>query len=345
MRQELARLADRLQRELGGLPGGSQRYLAVDASRRIVRGAYADLGRVLEDAVAGSRAAAFKEIYEIWSQATFQTAQLQGIPLALVGAVTIPPITLVGAYEALGGAAATWRTLIRGHVATAAMDADTLVSRALLEGMDPGKLSRALRPYVQGAEPFYQAAVRAGLDPSFDFRRLQDPSLREAARRLGYNADRIAFSETHNARAEAELQHFALDPLVEAILWELSPNRGKAPIPCICDALASNDWYGLGKGVYPLHSVPHPPHPFDRCERSPVVRDYSRINEPKPNPDLVLAMSGADLGGQMTEEGARRRRDQLAGLFAASHRSLKVGSQVQELIAFSQSRVAGGVLL
>jgi hypothetical protein len=48
--------------------------------------------------------------------------------------------------------------------------------------------------------------------------------------------------------------------------------------------LAENDFYGLGPGVYPVHAVPLPPHPFDRCERVPITRPLERANDPKPAP-------------------------------------------------------------
>ena len=44
------------------------------------------------------------------------------------------------------------------------------------------------------------------------------PELRNAARKVRYNAWRIAESEILNARAEAELQHYALDPLIDGII-------------------------------------------------------------------------------------------------------------------------------
>jgi hypothetical protein len=40
--------------------------------------------------------------------------------------------------------------------------------------------------------------------------------------------------------------------------------------------------YGLGPGVFPLDAVPLPPHPYDRCERTPRTRPWMEAGEPKP---------------------------------------------------------------
>jgi hypothetical protein len=64
----------------------------------------------------------------------------------------------------------------------------------------------------------------------------------------------------------------------------LSPFRGALDGPDVCDALAINDFYGLGPGVYPITAVPPPSHPFCRCERVPLLRAPELAVEPKPDP-------------------------------------------------------------
>ena len=120
-----------------------------------------------------------------------------------------------------------------------------------------------------GAEPFHKAF---GPLKEIDLRNIRPTGpLRGAARRMNFNARRIAFSELHNARQEAELTAFAFDPLVYAIRWTLSTYRGPTAVPDECDALAQTDFYGLGPGIFPMDRVPFPPHPFDKCERVPLV--------------------------------------------------------------------------
>jgi hypothetical protein len=177
-----------------------------------------------------------------------------GLPNAAFGAVLTPRTTLLAAYENVGGA-----KLFRTLITRAADDGYRAVNDAIRSGILEGKsfeaLARELRPFVQG---------------TFETVR--------------FNATRIAYSEIHNARAEAEVQHFAEDPLIEAVAWRLAPDRGSNRGPDACDALAENDFYGLGPGVYPVHAVPLPPHPFDRCERVPITRPLERANDPKPAP-------------------------------------------------------------
>jgi hypothetical protein len=274
----------RLTQELAKLPKGldqATRRIAAQRAIELTTSMRAGLAQSMEKAVASGRQTAFSNILALQTEATQRIAAMEDIPDRLLGAVTAPNLTMAGAWESLGKGSATWRTLLRGHVDDAVADTQYIVTQGLLEGIDPSELSRRLRPYVQGAEDFQTAFKGAG---EISDKLLRDPLRSGAARRLRFNADRIAFSEIHNARAEAEIQAFAADPFVKAVRWQLSPNRGKLRRRDACDGLAKTDFFGLGAGVYPVDQVPISPHPFCRCERVPIPRPYSEIHLPKPSP-------------------------------------------------------------
>jgi hypothetical protein len=120
----------------------------------------------------------------------------------------------------------------------------------------------------------------------------------------------------HNAAHEASVQAAREAPMVEAMEWTLAEDRGRTDVPDECDVLALTDYYGLGPGIYPVDSVPPPPHPFDRCLAIPVIRDPETWNDPKPEGTLtktadenVLGDRGTPKRQQRAIENARRARD------------------------------------
>lgn len=274
--------ADRLSRQMSNLPVGdlSKRHALLTAATN-VRVARDELIVAMERAVGEGRNVAFEDISKIQEDATRRVMEAEGVDAGLLKSISIPNLTMAGAWESLGRGAATWRTLLRGHVVNAVEDAQYVVTQSLLEGMSPDQLAKRLRPYVTGAQPFQDAFRGAG---EITDKMLRDPRFTKQANKLRYNADRIAFSEIHNARGEAELEAFAKDPFVAAVKWQLSPNRGALRKKDACDGLAKTDFFGMGKGIYPIAQVPIAPHPFCRCERMPVPRGIKEMNHPKPNP-------------------------------------------------------------
>lgn len=286
------------------------RALGVDPSderliqqARIFREAAQRLERATFRATRMGREVAFSEIEEIWREAGLDAARQKQVPDALMGAVRRPPVSLLGAYEQIG--ASGWKTLVRHYTQQAVQEADEIVKMAISEGVNSEVLARRLRPYVLGAETFEKAFN--GLP--VDLRKLSDPGLRHAARNWNYNARRIAASELHNARAEAEVQHFAADPLVRAVAWRLAPDRGPTARADECDVLAHSDFFGLGAGIYPVDSVPVTPHPFDKCERVPLVRSVRDAGLPKPTGmPRVSAIGIGKLPGRVSKAEADRIR-------------------------------------
>jgi hypothetical protein len=277
MQEYAAELSARIRSLPAGTPAAVARSL--EATRQIMLETSDNLRLRLEQIVGTQRRLSFETVQEIWVQASMDAAQTLGVPDALMGAVRAPPVLMIGAFENVGGAR-NWKTLIQGHVRNAADEASNIVRLALVEGISPDALAKRLRPYVQGSEDLHDAF---GDLEGLNIAQITDPRLKHAAKRMNHNAKRIAFSEIHNARGEAEIQIYAADPMVDAVMWRLSPFRGSGNVD-VCDALATTDAYGLGPGVYPVTKVPLPPHPWDRCERVPRVRPARKFGDPKPNP-------------------------------------------------------------
>lgn len=268
-------------------------------------------------------------------QAALQDATLRGVRLSantlaeLVDASTVrfivenapdyyvppPDIRAAGAYAAritaqTPSVAAAFRTLA-GHVENGADQVDYILQRAILERADPTALARRLRGYVAGSERFGTHVIevkdKAGkvIGRKIDLRKLPADQ-RDAARRMTYNAERIAITEMHNAAHEATVQAMKAAPMVDAVTWTLAKDRGKTDIPDECDVLALTDYYGLGPGNYPVEAVPAKPHPFDRCYTIPVIRDFEDWTKPKPQGTYNPAADATVLGDRGTD--ARQAR-------------------------------------
>lgn len=319
---------------------------ALKATIKVNRDAARHLRNSLVSSVGDLRGLSFSETQAIWLDASLAAAKAIGVPAATMGIVSAPPITLLGMYENLGGAG-TFKTLLPQYAQAGAVDVEGIIRAAFTEQISPSALARSLRPYVLGKEDFMEAfGDLPGIDPK-DLRKLslqqfKNPKALEAlqsdaASKMKFNADRIAFSETYNARAEAEVQHFAVDPIVAAIKWSLAVDRGTQISPDECDIYAKTNFYGLGPGVYPVSKVPLVPHPFDRCERSPVQRPFSEVGKPKPNPARRIDPRTVRVPRQLSKDGHKltnneviRVRQRVAANFAAVNDSPAQRS-IQEL--------------
>jgi hypothetical protein len=285
IQQSLSTFSQEIARSLSSA-GSVDILRARVATQRIIADASRRLQKKIELAVRDQRDVAFREVQEIMTKAQLAAAEAVGVRGAVMGAIRTPPISMIGAFEGLGSAQ-TWRTLIQNSVRRSAIEANAIVSRALLEGMGPDELARRLRLYVTGSEPFQEA-----FGDKVDLRRVP-AALRGQAGQMQYNAERIAFSEYQAARHEAEVQAWIADPLVESVQWTLSPKRGTQVTPDECDLLATTDFYGMGAGIFPVDKVPPNPHPWCRCELLPVTRPTDEMRRAKPSPDRKLSASQA----------------------------------------------------
>jgi hypothetical protein len=270
-----------LERAMGrataaGLGTADQLQRMVRANTVLARRMNAEIAAM----AATGRHVSFETTLAIWADGLRQVAAATGAG-SLVGGLATAPVSMMGVWEAIG-APTTWRTLLAGHVAAGGAEVSAIVTQGIANGMDPEDLARGLRKYVVGSEPFKDAFV----DGRIDLRKLP-AAQRGAARRMTYNARRIAFSEMHQARKEAEVQHALLDPHILGMQWVLAPDRGALLGVDECDVLAASNFYGLGRGVFPPHRVPPEPHPFGRCEIVPVTR-LKNLDKPKPDPILAM---------------------------------------------------------
>ena len=306
----------------------------------IIREAAAQLQKRLLDQIGEYRSDAFTEIQAIWIGAAEAAARLSKVRDLPLGAVKAPPLTIAGAYEALGGAAKTWKTVLPEYIAHGAAELDAIVRGALVQGVSPDVLARQLRPYVQGSKEFMEVAQGIpGLDIT-DLRSLVRQALHDdrartalnASRVMRHNSERIAFSEVFNARKEAAVQHFAADPMVKAVRWKLSPDRGALVGSDECDALAATDLFRLGPGIYPVDQVPGPPHPWCRCEEEPLMRPFRESGDPKPMPNRQVSAARARLPRGVGSEEATRIRDRLEQHLVLSQ-NLEARRALQELAA------------
>lgn len=309
---ELTRYANALEAQLIGLPASPTRA-AIEATIEAQRVAAAELGRRLDLAIANVRELSFDEVQGVWQRTQLQAGKAAGLSEAQLGAVRYPPITMIGAYERIGGRA-HWSTILGGHLSDAAREADVLIREALNTGVAPDVLAQRLRPYVLGSDTLREAF---GDLPQIDIAKLsaENPNLMGTLRQVRNNARRIAWSESHNARQEAELTQWAADPLVKYVRWELSPDRGTLSPPDECDGLAENDFFGLGKGIYPLDNVPPAPHPYDRCELIPIVRRSPTTKPTGLQRQLVTPI--LPRGGKLSKQAGDRIRRNLDDLVGA----------------------------
>jgi len=345
LHKELERYAAYITTRLAALQlspfsdGPTEQTLAESAA--IIREAADQLERRLLDQVGEYRSGAFAEIQEIWLEAAETAAVLARGKNIPISPAKVPNLTIAGAYEALGGAARTWKTALPEYVRRGATELDAIVRGALVQGVSPDKLARQLRPYVSGSKEFM--AVAEGLDVNItDLRSLARQALHDdrartalnASRVMRHNSERISFSEVFNARGEAEVQHFAADPLVEAGRWVLSPDRGSLIGADECDALAATDFHGLGPGIYPVDQFPPHPHPWCRCEGEPVMRPYREIGQPKPMPGRQIPAARARLPRGVSRQEATRIRDRLEQHLAISE-NLEARRALRELASGS----------
>jgi len=300
----LRRFGDELGALIGQLPADAE--LAAHASLSNVDFAATRLEARIATAVRTGTDVAFDDTLAVWDAAMQRVAR-STVKDATVGAVVVPQLTIA---QSFGGerTTSTFSTLLHGHTLNASAEVAAITRRALLQGMSPEELALLLKPYVMGRD-----STPGALYPIIA---TLPVGTRGAAYSMEHNAKRIAFSETHNARREAEVQHFQRDPHIALGRWTLSPNRGTQRVPDVCDALAKLDWYGLGAGVFPLTRIPGSPHPWDRCEVMPLTwtPELKALLGTRRELTLLLNPATVELPGEerLTPRAVERIRIQLA---------------------------------
>jgi len=311
----LNQYADDLARQIRGLknvPGLRNRTAGLRAAVRITRQSIQDLETAIANSTTLNRRISFQQVSGIYQDAQNSIVATTGIKLSTLGAIPVPDLNMFGAFDAIGSAR-TWRSLQAIHMANGAREVAHIVRLGLVQGVSADVMARRLRFYVKGSESFQKLFSNLPGGKSINLASVP-PQFRSAAKRMVSNSMRIAVSEIHNARAEAEIQHGIQDPLIRAIKWTLAPDRGSQQVPDQCDFLARGNFYGLGNGVYPVNRVPSSPHPNDRCERIQLTRSPKKMKEPKADPTLRRTPDNVTVPGlrKLTPRAeARARRETL----------------------------------
>ncbi len=120
----------------------------------------------------------------------------------------------------------------------------------------------------------------------------------KAARKIAYDARRIARTEVAHAFHEADRAVSARSPVVKGIQWNLSPRH---PEPDICDVYALTDFHGMGPGVYPPEYLPPLPHPHDLCFMTHVLWAPGEWRKPHPPPQAPATLKAADVTKHMPD--------------------------------------------
>ncbi len=130
------------------------------------------------------------------------------------------------------------------------------------------------------------------------------------ARKIAYDARRIARTEVAHAHHEADRQASLRSPVVKGLKWNLSPRH---PEPDICDVYAKVDLHGLGPGVYPPEYLPPLPHPHCLCFMTHVLYDPGEWQNEQPAPSRPRKLSRGDVLKHMkgTDNAIKRTLEQI----------------------------------
>jgi len=273
---DLEEFATSLAMGLSKLP--AMQRAALKRAIAIIQASAEQLDRSLIARIGNARQISFSDTFRIMAQAQQAAAETVGVPFHDLGAIRIPRLADAHAFVSVAQVY-DFRTLARAHVVGAAKEAVAIVRVGILQGTAPEEIARAIRPYMLGA---------SGIPVSVADLRRVPAEYRGQAKQLAYNANRIAYSETHAARMLAQAVRMRDDPFVAGGKWHTAPNRGKGLVPDICDVLRDADFFGLGPGVYPAGRIPAPPHPWDRCNVTVVprvIQSGEDWRQPKPAPD------------------------------------------------------------
>jgi hypothetical protein len=266
----LRQYADRLAGRVAlGFATGDERV-----ALRIAREILDDLTRELAKATRTGVVTTARQIEEIHARALLELGSRHnfgGLATRVAQAVLSRPEL-----------SASFKTIRRDSVAAV----DRILKRAALRGAGTQQVARELRLHILGADAFpdrllldrrrigYAAIREMGYEPTPE----NLAAVRKDAGKVAARAQLIARAEPMNAEQEAQVQAAIESPVIEAIQWERS-GRGE---PCpLCDALAQQDWYGLGPGRYDPRRVPPRPHPRCICRMRSVLRPARDFGKPR----------------------------------------------------------------
>jgi hypothetical protein len=184
-----------------------------------------------------------------------------------------------------GGYAKLLATIQKRGLTKAADSIDTYLVEAVGQGLSAGDATKGLAHLMRESLPVESKGIAKLLGPKGGFKKGLTPDVLKylksakageavkGARSLMSDARRIAVSEINAAHHEADAIASARSPLIDNVRWQVSGRHPNLPsTPDRCDILAAEDYYGLGKGVFPSTAIPPLPHPYCLCKTFPIIK-------------------------------------------------------------------------
>lgn len=196
-----------------------------------------------------------------------------------------------------------WAPLVRGHVADAIHDLGRVVKAALFDRLSPEAFRVGISRYLT-EKVALRTAFAVEKESALDKLIQQSAGAVGGAQQLYDRAVRLAKHEAQQARLDLEVALMKQDPYVKALQW----TRRTGYLACACELLATQDAYGLGRGIYPVSRFPTAPHPGCLCGIMPVMVFTAIPAGKKPNPALQLDPRTAPLPASMANTTAARQR-------------------------------------
>jgi hypothetical protein len=226
------------------------------------------------------------------------------------------------------GVADTMQTLITRGVQEAVDDIDEQLGRIVDQGVDNETVAEDIARILARGNPDLQETLNeigtgtdVDIDPEADPVALDEDDL-DAARRVEYDARRIAVSETNSHYHEADVVAAVQSPVVDLVRWRTSMlhTEDKRYVPDVCDYLEQADLYGYGEGLYHPAAAPSLVHPHCQCRYETVLKDpedYGTGNRDLPDEadldagDVGEAMRGIEGDRTVTETYAENQTEML----------------------------------
>ena len=199
----------------------------------------------------------------------------------------VPDLAVEGLFVRRGLGQTTYRALLRRGAARAMPAFETMITRAVATGQTGDSLASDLAGALARVDPLVRQAAARSTTPAGRLlkRRLMveaadNPEALTAARRLWYEARRIAVTEMNVAHAEGSRVAAVRSPVVDLLRWRVSGRHDGLPSsPDRCDVYRYADLHGFGPGLYHPAAMPALPHPHCACHGAHVLRPVERWGE------------------------------------------------------------------
>lgn len=347
--RELADVLAWLGSEVGQGALGSDHAAAVMAGLRRTLARVADRLATVLDAEA---LAALELAARYAEDAT--AALVRPVAPQLVTQVTfasVPELAVEGLFVRRGLQQTTYRALLRRGAARSMPTFETMIVRAVATGQTGESLAADLATALGRVDPLVRKAAARATSPYGRLmkRRLLaeaasevNPEALTAARRLWYEARRIAVTEMNVAHAEGSRAAAVRSPVVDLLRWRVSGRHdGLLTSPDVCDYYRFANLHGYGVGLYHPGAFPALPHPHCACHGAHVLRPVERWGgEARPLPEHLGDIDAqvrrkAEAAGQRAMSDAEWERESAKG---------HVGARLAVRMARAEDGAAGLVV-